>query len=314
MRFDRLSPKQAEIFTFPHEGYDALICDGAVRTGKTMMMVNSFLLWAMGEFNGQAFAICGKTVASAERNIITPLLSLKSVTSHFTISYTRATRLMTVRRKDRINYFYVFGGKDESSYTLIQGITLAGVLLDEVALMPRSFVEQAITRTITVENRRLWFNCNPESPNHWFYKEWICRHEAHNAKYLHFLLEDNPGFTPKALEKAKSGFVGTFYDRYIMGRWVVAEGAVYPHFDPKKHTFQPRDAPKNGMYYLSCDYGTANPFSLGLWRVSGGKAYRIAEYYYDSRAPEHYGRQQTDEEYCDQLEKLRETCPSSTWW
>lgn len=236
MRFERLSPKQAEIFKFPHEGYDALICDGAVRSGKTIMMVYSFVIWLMASFNGALFAICGKTVQSAERNIIQPLLETKSMTDHYGMSYTRSTKLLTIRHSKKVNYVYVFGGKDESSYMLIQGLTLSGVLLDEVALMPRSFVEQAITRTLSVDNALLWFNCNPEHPMHWFYQEWILQAEKHNAKHLHFLMDDNPSLSPKALQRAKASFSGHFYQRYIEGKWVAAQGLVYPMFDMDRHT------------------------------------------------------------------------------
>ena len=206
MRFNSISQKQAEIFRFPHENYDALICDGAVRTGKTIMMFVSFLEWVMSEFSGANFAVCGKTVRAAERNIIMPLLSLRSVTRKYDISYTRSVSLMTVKRRGRVNYFYVFGGKDESSYMLIQGITLAGVLFDEVALMPQSFVEQAIARPLSVDTAKLWFNCNPESPMHWFYREWVLQPEKHHAKHIHFLMEDNPGLSPEAVKRAKASF------------------------------------------------------------------------------------------------------------
>lgn len=301
MKFSKLSPKQAEIFKFPHENYDALICDGAVRSGKTIMMTISFVLWAMETFNGSTFAICGKTVQSAERNIIAPLLAIKSMTNHYSMTYTRSTHLLTVKRGTIENYIYVFGGKDESSYMLIQGVTLAGVLLDEVALMPRSFVEQAITRTLSVDNSKLWFNCNPENPTHWFHEEWILKAEGKNAKHLHFLMEDNPSLSSRALERAKVQFTGVFYDRYILGQWVKAEGLVYPMFDKIEHTFKDEEAPKSGEYFVSIDYGTVNPCSMGLWCISGLVAYRVDEYYFDSRKK---GRQLTDEQYYEALEKL----------
>ncbi|MFR4757716.1 MAG: hypothetical protein ACLT9P_06070 [Evtepia gabavorous] len=72
------------------------------------------------------------------------------------------------------NTYFLFGGKDEGSAALIQGVTLAGVLLDEVALMPRSFVEQACARC-SVTGAKFWFSCNPAGPGHWFYREWICK-------------------------------------------------------------------------------------------------------------------------------------------
>ena len=136
------SEKQRQVLRFPYTSYDALICDGAVRSGKSSVMSLSFLLWGMGNFRNCAFAICGKSVGSVERNIITPLLAVQYLHDHFTLRYNRGDHMLLVSRGGRENRFYLFGGRDEASYTLIQGITLAGVLLDEVALMPRSFVEQ----------------------------------------------------------------------------------------------------------------------------------------------------------------------------
>lgn len=299
MKFESISPKQLEIFKFPHENYDALICDGAVRSGKTVMMTVAFLEWAMNEFEESSFAICGKTVRAAERNIIMPLLQLRSVAKRFEITYTRSISLMTVKRSGKTNYFYIFGGKDESSYMLIQGITLAGVLFDEVALMPQSFVEQAITRTLSIDRSKLWFNCNPESPMHWFYQEWVLKPDAHNAKRLHFLMDDNPALSEKAKERAKASFSGVFYDRYILGEWVAAEGLIYPDVANGQGIVKstPRDYVK---FYISIDYGTLNPFSAGLWGLYQGVWYRFDEYYHNGRE----SRQMTDGEYYSELERL----------
>lgn len=274
MKFKKISPKQAEVFKFPHEGYDALICDGAVRSGKTMMMIYSFILWAMNSFDGAIFAICGKTVQSAERNIMQPLMETKSMTDAYKITYTRSMKLLTIRSGNVLNYFYVFGGKDESSYMLIQGLTLSGVFMDEVALMPRSFVEQAITRTLSVDDAKLWFNCNPENPTHWFYNEWILKAEKHNAKHLHFLMEDNPGLSEKSLEKAKRDFQGAFYQRYVLGKWVKAEGLIYPMFTKEFHVVPTEPRPYS-EYQVSIDYGIQNATSMGLWGKSGETWYRI---------------------------------------
>ena len=136
---------------------------------------------------------------------------------------------MEVRRGAVTNYFEVFGGKDEASYTLIQGRTLAGVLLDEVVLMPRSFVEQALARC-SVDGAKLWFSCNPGSPHHWFYQEWIKRHRERNTLYLHFEMKDNPGLSEKTLARYENMYAGIFYDRYVRGLWVAAEGVVYKDF------------------------------------------------------------------------------------
>lgn len=298
MKFESFSPKQAEVFKFAAEDYDALICDGAVRSGKTLCMTLSFIIWAMELFDGCNFGICGKTVRSTERNIILPLTQIRDMVNKYKLSYARSVSLMTATYRGRTNYFYIFGGRDESSYMLIQGITLSGVLMDEVALMPRSFVEQAITRALSVDESKLWFNCNPESPRHWFYLEWIVQAQKHNAKHLHFLMDDNPSLSPKAIEKAKRDFSGVFYDRYVLGLWVIAEGLVYPLAAQGAYTVPNDPERKYNKYFISVDYGTLNPFSAGLWGFSNGVWYRIKEFYYSGRES---GMQLTDEEYHSKL-------------
>lgn len=292
-----ISPKQAKILAFPYSKYDALICDGAVRSGKTSIMMWAFVRWAMENFSGQRFGVCGRTVDSCTKNIIVPFTAMSLAKERYIIRWRRGDKVMEVRRGAVTNFFEVFGGKDEASYTLIQGRTLAGVLLDEVVLMPRSFVEQALTRC-SVDGAKLWFSCNPGSPQHWFYTEWIQRNKERNALYLHFEMTDNPGLSQKTLERYQAMFSGVFYDRYIRGLWVVAEGLIYPMFDDSCIV---DELPEKGEYYVSCDYGTLNPFSAGLWRWDGKTATRIREYYYSGRENQ---KNKTDEEYADEIKKL----------
>ncbi len=297
-----ISPQQKKILAFPYSKYDAIICDGAVRSGKTSIMMWAFVRWAMENFSGQRFGICGKTVDSCSKNIIVPFTAMTLAKEKYTMRWRRSEKILEVRRGTTTNWFEVFGGKDESSAALIQGRTLAGVLLDEVALMPRSFVEQALARC-SVDGNKKWFSCNPESPQHWFYLEWIKKHDERNALYLHFTMRDNPGLTEKVIEQYESMFSGVFYDRFIRGLWVVAEGLVYPMFDERNIT---DEVPKSGEYYVSCDYGTLNPFSAGLWCWNGKVATRVREYYYSGRDERN---NKTDEEYYIELEKLAGDLP-----
>jgi len=265
-------------------------------------MMWAFVRWAMESFSGQRFGICGKTVDSCSKNIIVPFTAMTLAKEKYTMGWRRSEKILEVRRGNTTNWFEVFGGKDESSAALIQGRTLAGVLLDEVALMPRSFVEQALARC-SVDGNKKWFSCNPESPQHWFYLEWIKKHDERNALYLHFTMRDNPGLTEKVIEQYESMFSGVFYDRFIRGLWVVAEGLVYPMFDERNIT---DEVPESGEYYMSCDYGTLNPFSAGLWCWNGKVAMRVREYYYSGRDER---SNKTDEEYYIELEKLAGNLP-----
>ena len=281
--------------------FDAIICDGAVRSGKTVCMVVGFFLWSMANFDGKVFALCGKTIASLRRNVVIHLQQwlggVLDVTEH------RSDNRLEVRSPDgRKNAYYLFGGQDESSYMLIQGITLAGALLDEAVLMPRSFVEQTCARC-SESGAKLWFNCNPSTPEHWFYKEWLEKCREKNALHLHFTMADNPALPLQVRQRYERMYTGHFYRRYVLGQWCGAEGLVYD-FDPKLHVTE--EIPQAGRYYISVDYGTQNPFSAGLWCVTPEKAVRIREYYYNGREQ---GRMLTDQEYYEALEALAGDLP-----
>lgn len=292
-----LSEKQKQILQFPYSNYTSIIADGAVRSGKTSIMSLSYFLWAMGNFRNRSFALCGKSVGAVERNIVTPLLSIVYLRQNFDIRYNRGDHVIIVRRGPRENRFYLFGGKDESSYMLIQGLTLAGVLFDEVALMPRSFVNQAMARC-SVEGSKLWFNCNPENPLHWFRQEWILKAPERNALHLHFLMDDNPSLSEEKKAQYKSMFSGVFYQRYILGQWVMGEGLIYDMFDQTVNTYRepPPGMKYNSQRFIACDYGTTNP-CVFLDIYDDGEHIRVdREYRWDSRKER---RQKTDQEYAD---------------
>ena len=307
MSYRSFSPKQRTVLSWwlpgnPHRGKEAIVCDGAVRSGKTMAMGLSFFLWAMVCFDGQRFGVCGKTIASLRRNVLAEILPrLEALGASW--KEKRTENLVTVTFQGHRNQFYVFGGRDESSASLIQGITFAGVLMDEVALMPRSFVEQACARC-SVAGSRLWFNCNPAGPGHWFYQNWILEAEKRNCLRLHFTMEDNPSLTEAIRQRYQRLYSGVFYKRFILGQWVQAEGRVYDFFDAE----MAKPVPEGNWekWYISCDYGTVNPSSFGLWGKVGNRWFRMREYYFDSRKE---GSQRTDEEHYDSLTELASSLP-----
>lgn len=302
MKLQRFSPRQLQVLCWwcdrsPWKGRSAVICDGAVRSGKTLCTGISFVCWAFYRFNSASFAICGKTIRSVRRNLVVEMLPVLRELG-FACDWKPSENLLEIRTRGRANRFYLFGGKDEGSSGLIQGMTLAGVLLDEVVLMPRSFVEQALARC-SVEGAKFWFSCNPESPDHWFYREWIRQAESKNALYLHFTMEDNPSLSPVTRARYARMFTGAFYQRFVLGRWVRPQGLVYPFME---ELFV--DVPGGGWesVAVSCDYGTVNPCSIGLWGLQKGVWYRFDEYYHDARKT---GERRTDEEHLQALlEKL----------
>ncbi len=302
MSREEFSPKQIRAMTWwTPEGrdarYEAIICDGAVRSGKTLCLGLGFFLWAMLSFDRRQFALCGKTRASLRRNLLPELCARLEKIGIQVVRQAEGNEL-TARFGKRENRFYLFGGCDERSAALIQGVTLAGVLLDEAALMPRSFVEQACARC-SVEGSRIWFSCNPAGPQHWFYREWICRAEEKGCLHLHFTMEDNPAMTRRMRERYRKMYTGAFYERFVLGLWTAAEGRVYDFYDVSQAVRAP-DGPWE-QWHISCDYGTVNPASFGLWGRCRGVWYRTAEFYYDSRRE---GKQMTDAEYARALRRL----------
>lgn len=258
-------------------------------------MILSFVIWSFYFSGNSDFALCGKTIRSLRRNMVTPVIPLLSSLG-FACDEKISGNILNVSYKGRKNRFYLFGGKDESSASLIQGMTLSGVMFDEVALMPRSFVEQAIARC-SVTGSKFWFNCNPEYPEHWFYTEWIKKAKEKNALYLHFTMDDNPSLSQKVKLRYENLYSGVFYERFVKGRWVAVHGAVYPFMaDEKMYCNVPEG--EFEKYAISCDYGTVNPASFGLWGKRNGVWYRIDEYYFNSRTE---GFQKTDEEHYNGL-------------
>ena len=325
-RFKPFSKKQRKVLNWwcdnsPVKDKDGIIADGAIRSGKTVSMSLSFVFWAMERFDGQNFAMCGKTIGSFRRNVLFWLkIMLRS--RGYTISDHRTDNLVIITKGDVTNYFYIFGGKDERSQDLIQGITLAGVFFDEVALMPESFVNQATGRC-SVDGSKYWFNCNPEGPYHWFKLKCINKATGYLGKqkteeirrkaevekknaglkellYLHFTMDDNLSLSEKIKARYRSMYTGVFFKRYILGLWVVAEGIIYDMFDAGKHIVK-NLAGLNGRYYVSCDYGTQNATVFLLWcKEASGKWVCCREYYYSGRDK---GVQKTDTEYADDMEK-----------
>ena len=301
--FKPFSVKQKQVLTWwcpnsPVKDKDGIIADGAIRSGKTLCMSLSYVLWAMESFNQQNFGMAGKTIGSFRRNVLF-WLKMMLVSRGYSVVDHRSDNLIVVSKGTTTNYFYRVGGKDERSQDLIQGITLAGMFFDEVALMPESFVNQATGRC-SVTGSKFWFNCNPDNPRHWFKVNWVDKCKEKNIIYLHFTMDDNLSLSEKIKERYRSMYVGVFFKRYILGLWCVAEGLVYSMFSEERHV---KKEHMTGAltYVVSVDYGTVNPFSAGLWAFDGWHSQREAEVYYNSRE---VGKRVDDEEYYKMLKKL----------
>lgn len=302
-KFRPFSKKQLQVLTWwrkdsPVKDHDGIICDGSIRAGKTVSMALSYVMWGTETFNGENLGMAGKTIGSLRRNVITPLKKmLKS--RKYKVKDHLSENMLTISKDGHTNHFYIFGGKDESSQELIQGITLAGMFFDEVALMPQSFVNQATGRC-SIEGSKYWFNCNPAGPYHWFKLEWIDNKEDKNLLHIHFTMDDNLSLSEKVKQRYYRMYSGVFFQRFILGLWMLAEGIVYDMFNKEKHVVKTVER-EYEKYYVSCDYGTQNPMTYGLWGLCEGIWYKTKEYHYDGRKN---SRQKTDDEYLDDLKEF----------
>lgn len=331
-KFKPFSKKQRKVMNWWMEGspvrdYDGIIADGAIRSGKTVAMSLAYVFWAMASFEGQNFIMAGKTISSFQRNVLTNLkVMLRSRGYRCTHHISGETpNMLEVTRNGITNYFYIFGGKDEGSQELVQGITAAGAFFDEVALMPESFVNQATGRC-SVEGSKFWFNCNPAGPLHWFKTGWIDRSVGYLGKkkarelqekgqevkrlvYLHFEMDDNLSLTEAIKARYRRMYTGVFFLRYIKGLWAVAEGLIYTMFtdeDIYDDSTRPKGLEYLGIRTVALDYGTTNPCVYLDIYDDGDTIWVDREYRWDSRVEK---EQKTDSQYGDDMDTFMGSNP-----
>ncbi|OOC42182.1 PBSX family phage terminase large subunit [Thermosipho sp. 1074] len=291
--FKPFSKKQKKLLFWwaessPHKDKDIVIADGSIRSGKTIAMIVSFLMWSQYTFSGKDFILAGKTIGALKRNVVKPMLQILN-TWKWDYKYNRSENYIIIGS----NTYYMFGANNEASQDVLQGLTAAGALADEVTLFPENFVEQMIGRC-SIEGSKIFMNCNPGSPFHYVKTEFIDKALEKQVYHLHFTLDDNLTLSEKIKKRYKKMFTGLFYKRYILGLWVLAEGVIYDMFDADKHVI--KEVPKCDEYIVSIDYGTGNPTVFLLIGIKEAKYYVIDEYYYSGRDT---GRQKTDSEYAD---------------
>lgn len=312
-KFQKFSRKQRQVFTWwvdssPVKNAEGIIADGAIRSGKTVSMSLSYVMWAMERYDGENFIMAGKTISSFKRNVLQNLKLMLTSRGYKWIYHISGDlpNMLEVTRKGKTNYFFIFGGKDEGSQDLVQGITAAGAFFDEVALMPESFVNQATGR-LSVEGSKMWFNCNPAGPVHWFKVNWIDKSREKKLLYLHFTMDDNLSLSEMTKARYRSMYAGVFYLRYIRGLWKAAEGLIYTMFtDDNLYTDDQRPVALKSMAVrsIAVDYGTTNPcVFLDIWD-DGQTLWIDREYRWDSRSEEAQrspNPQRTDSQYADDM-------------
>lgn len=305
--FKPFSRKQLKLLNWwrkgsKYENHDIVIADGAIRSGKTISMLCSFLQFTQSKFDGETFIIAGKTIGSLKKNVIEPMKQILNAWG-WKFDYNRSENYLIIGN----NTYYMYDANNEASQDKLQGLTAAGALADEVALFPQNFIDQMIGRC-SVDGAKIFMNCNPAGPYHYIKTEFIDKAKEKLICYLHFTMDDNLSLSEKVKERFRRMFSGVFYKRYILGLWCQAEGVIYDMFDEAKHKVKNifRDYTE---HYVSIDYGTQNATAFILWGKCKGIWYAIKEYYYSGRDT---GRQKTDNQYYDDLvEFLGDTIPKA---
>lgn len=278
----------------PHKEKDVVIADGAIRSGKTVAMICGYLLWSQSTFSGEKFIIAGRSIGALKRNVVDPLKQIAAAWG-WAVRHNRSENYLTIGT----NTYHLFGANNEASQDMIQGLTAAGAFGDEAALFPRSFLEQMIGRC-SIEGARVWLNCNPRSPYHYLKTEYIDKAEEKQIYHLHFAMKDNLTLSQRVRDRYERMFSGVFYQRYILGLWVMAEGVIYDMFRKALHVV-PTEERDYSMRYVAIDYGTSNPFAMGMWGLHDGIWHKEKEYHYSGRDIQ---KQKTDSEYADDYEKF----------
>ena len=292
------------------------IAHGSVRSSKT---INCTVRWIKFLQDGPSgdLAMLGKTAATLARNVLNDLFDIVGTPNYRWINRQQGELILLNRR------VYCFGANNEDAESKLRGATFAGAYCDEASLYPQSVFNQLMAR-MSVPNAQAFINTNPDNPFHWLYTDYITNDAITNKKVWHFIMEDNQSLSPEYISDLKQMYTGVWYDRFILGKWCVAEGAIYDMFDRSKHLIDTqeymRQRASTFQYKVACDYGTSTVMSWGLYaKYPDGQYLKVREFYYDA---EKAGKQKTDSEFANQfvewLDGVRPTVvycdPSAASW
>lgn len=283
-----LSPKQIEFARYGNHRWN--FKGGATRSGKTYLDFKWIIPMRIRERAGKdgLSVILGVTKSTIERNVLEPMRNLYGDKLVGAISSDNTAWIFGEK-------CYCLGAEKVSQVSKIRGASIKYCYGDEVADWSEE-VFALLKSRLDKEYSCFDGTYNPQYPNHWLKIFLDSDADIFSQEYT---IDDNPFLPPAFVENLKKEYAGTvFYDRYILGKWTLAEGLIYPMFNDSCIV---DELPETGEYYISCDYGTLNPFSAGLWCVNSGRAVRVAEYYYSGRDKQY---QLTDEEYYAEVEKL----------
>ncbi len=294
--YKNLTKKQNELMNIAKGGLRRInILHGSVRSGKTWISLVLWCVWIRNMPRDKAYIMTAKTLTTLKRNCL-DLLEVLAGKKNFRYSISKKEGVLYGRK------IYLEGVSDSGAESKIRGMTLQGAYCDEITLFNEEFFNMLLSR-LSEPGAKLFGTTNPDNPNHWFKVNYIDRKDELDFFMMEFLIDDNTFLDKRYVEQLKKEYTGVFYRRFILGEWCSAEGLVYPMFSKDEHIIGCPPESVGAEYYISIDYGTLNPCSMGLWQLDNETAVRIKESYYSGRQEK---RQLTDEEYYERLEALAE--------
>ncbi|MEU7911331.1 PBSX family phage terminase large subunit [Microbispora bryophytorum] len=302
-----LSPKQER--SIAESAARLNIWSGAIRSGKTIASLLRWLIYVANAPRGGSLVIVGKTSDTIARNVFDPLMD-PAITGPVArrIIYTRGAPTANILGR-RVE---IISSNDARSENRLRGMTCAGAYVDEATLIEREFWDQLLAR-LSVKGAQLFATTNPDAPNHWLKRQFLDRKSELDLRHWHFRLDDNKALDPAYVKALKAEYTGLWYKRFILGLWVMAEGAIYDMFDPDRHVVDELPLMERWLS-VGVDYGTVNPFDAILMGVSRPdeagqrRIYLASEFRWDSRAER---RQLTDAEYSQKLTDWLDRVPDT---
>lgn len=196
------------------------IFEGSVRSGKTHISMIMWAFWVAGSPKGKAYLMSGKTLTTLKRNVLEPLKNILG--DCFSYSVSKKEGELFGRR------IYLEGAANAEAESKIRGMTLMGAYCDELTLFGEEFFVMLLSR-LSEDGAKLFATTNPDSPSHWVKRDYLDNPRV-DLLSIRFTLDDNVFLPKKYVESLKAEFCGVFYDRFILGKWVAAEGRVYEAF------------------------------------------------------------------------------------
>lgn len=254
---DSLSPKQ--VWSIATSNKRLNLWDGSIRSGKTIASLIRWAMFVSSAPRGGELVVAGRTRDSIARNVFGPLQDPAYMGSIArVIKYTPGAPTATMFGRT----IHVVGFSDIRSENVIRGLTLSGAYVDEITLSQESFFTQLVGR-MSVVGAMLFGTTNPDAPKHWFKTKWLDRADELGYAHFHFRLEDNTILcrdNPEYVAQVKMEYTGLWYLRFIEGKWVQADGAVYDTWDETQHVVPHDQLPEiQHVLCVALDFGDLHP-------------------------------------------------------